>query len=241
MVIGMKKRVLIGCEFSGTVRDAFIAAGFDAMSCDLLPTTSPGPHYQGDIFDVIDDGWDLAIFHPPCTFLSSSGLHWNKNPNSYRFGGHQTEDALIFVRRLLDAKIKRKALENPQGCIGTRIRPATQFVQPYNFGDDASKNTGLWLENLPQLTPTKFFKPRMVCYGCKKTSTYDAAFGKGCPHCGAEAGMLKPRWANQTDSGQNRLGPSEDRWAERSITYPGIAAAMVSKWGRVLREEDIEL
>jgi hypothetical protein len=149
------KRVLIGCEFSGTVRDAFTAAGFDAMSCDLLPTASPGKHYQGDIFDVIGDGWDLAIFHPPCTFLSSSGLHWNKNPSSYRYGGTQTEEALAFVQRLMDAGIRRWALENPTGCIGTRIRPADQFVQPYDYGDDASKKTGLWLHNLPLLKPLR--------------------------------------------------------------------------------------
>lgn len=213
------KRVLVGCEFSGVVRDAFTARGHYAMSCDLLPSEKPGHHYQGDIFDVINDGWDLAIFHPPCTYLSSSGLHWNKNPKSIRFGGAQTEESLIFVQRLLDAKIKRKALENPQGCIGTRIRPATQYVQPYDFGSDASKKTGLWLENLPPLVPTKRVKGRMVMWN----------------------GKLVERWANQTDSGQNNLGPSVNRWAERSETYPGIAAAMADLWGRVLDEEDEEL
>lgn len=217
----MVKRVLIGCEFSGTVRDAFIGAGFDAISCDLLPTTAPGPHYQGDIFDIIDDGWDLAILHPPCTYLSSSGLHWNKNPKSVRFGGAQTEEALVFVQRLMSSKLRRYALENPQGCIGTRIRPASQYVQPYDYGDDASKKTGLWLHNLPTLKPLKGqrVQGRMVMHN----------------------GKLVERWANQTDSGQNKLGPSEDRWAERSVTYPGIAGAMVRIWGRVLREEDIEL
>lgn len=205
-------RVLVGCEFSGTVRDAFIRAGHDAMSCDLLPTVKPGPHYQGDIFDVIDDGWDLAIFHPPCTYLSSSGLHWNRNPKSIRYGGVQTEDALIFVRRLLDAPIRMIALENPTGCIGTRIRPASQFIQPYDFGDDASKKTGLWLKNLPLLTPTKRIPGRLV------------EWPRG-------SGKLVERWSNQTDSGQNKLGPSEDRWAERSVTYPGIAEAMARSWG----------
>lgn len=204
-------RVLVGCEFSGTVRDAFIRGGHDAMSCDLLPTEKAGPHYQGDIFDVIGWGWDLAIFHPPCTYLSSSGLHWNQNPKSVRYGGLQTEEALLFVQRLLDAKVPRIALENPIGCIGTRIRKASQIIQPYQFGDDASKGTCLWLKGLPLLVaePALRIPGRVVEY----------------------KGKLVERWANQTDSGQNKLGPSADRWAERSITYPGIALAMVSQWG----------
>lgn len=141
------------------------------------------------------------IAHPPCTYLCSSGLHWNK-----RVPGRaaKTEEALSFVRRLLDAPIPRIALENPQGCISTRIRPADQYIQPYDFGEDASKKTGLWLKNLPRLVPTKRVPGRVVN--------------------GIE------RWSNQTDSGQNRLGPSDDRWAERSKTYPGIAAAMASQW-----------
>lgn len=196
-------RVLIACEFSGTVRDAFIRAGHDAWSCDLLPTDAPGPHIVGDAIDVAFNRgpWTLMVAHPPCTFLSSSGLHWNN-----RGRGHErTESALAFVRSLMQAPIERIAIENPQGCISTRIRPADQYIQPYQFGADASKKTGLWLKNLPPLRPTQFVEPRMV----------DG----------------KPRWANQTDSGQNRLGPSETRWAERSLTYPGIAEAMAAQWG----------
>lgn len=216
-----RKRVLIGCEFSGTMRDRFTAAGFDAMSCDLLPSETPGAHYQGDIFDVLDDGWDLAIFHPPCTYLSSSGLHWNRNPKSVRFGGKQTLEALDFVRRLMGCKIKRWALENPIGCISTQIQRFTQIVQPYDYGDDASKATCLWLHGLPPLRadPAKRFNGRIVQY----------------------KGKAVERWSNQTDSGQNKLAPSENRWAERSVTYPGIADAAVALWGRVLNEEDIEL
>lgn len=216
-----KKRVLIGCEFSGTLRDRFQAAGFDAMSCDLLPSDTPGSHYRGDIFDVIDDGWDLAIFHPPCTYLSSSGLHWNKNPKSARFGGAQTEEALEFVRRLMACNVRRWALENPIGCISTRIRRFDQIVQPYEYGDDASKATCLWLKNLPTLRAiaARRFPGRKVIYKGKEVE----------------------RWSNQTDSGQNRLAPSADRWAQRSVTYPGIADAIVELWGRVLNEEDIEL
>lgn len=195
-------RVLIACEYSGTVRDAFIAKGHDAMSCDLLPTDAPGQHYQGDVFDVINDGWDLMIAHPPCTYLSSSGLHWNKRtPGRVE----KTEDALAFVQKLLIAHIGRIALENPIGCIGTRIRKATQTIHPYQFGDDASKATQLWLKGLPPLRPTQFVEPRMI----------DG----------------KPRWGNQTDSGQNKLAPSADRWKLRSKTYQGIADAMAEQWG----------
>ena len=195
-------RVLIACEYSGTVRDAFRAAGHDAMSCDLLPTDSPGPHYQGDVFDIIREGWDMMIVHPPCTYLCSSGLHWNKRRPER---AAQTEAALAFVQALLDAPIPRIALENPIGCIGTRIRKADQTIQPWQFGHDASKATCLWLKSLPPLTPTQTIAPRLI--GGRK------------------------RWGNQTDSGQNKLPPSADRWKIRSETYPGIAAAMAAQWG----------
>lgn len=195
-------RVLIACEYSGAVRDAFRARGHDAMSCDLLPTDVDGPHYQGDVFAVIGDGWDLMIAHPPCTYLSSSGLHWNGRVEGR---AEKTEAALAFVRALLNAPVPRIAVENPIGCIGTRIRKADQTIQPHQFGDDASKATCLWLKGLPILTPTDTVPGREV------------------------NGRL--RWANQTDSGQNRLAPSADRWKLRSATYPGIAAAMADQWG----------
>ncbi len=197
-------RVLIACEFSGTVRDAFLRRGHYALSCDLLPceSQSSGDHYQGDVRDILNDGWDLMIAHPPCTYLCSSGLHWNK-----RRPGRQalTDEALDFVRLLLDAPIPRIALENPVGCISTQIRRPDQTIQPYEFGHDASKKTCLWLKNLPPLYPTAFVEPRMV--------------------------NGRPRWGNQTDSGQNKLPPSADRWAIRSETYTGIAEAMANQWG----------
>jgi len=195
-------RVLVACEYSGTVRDAFRAAGHYAMSCDLLPTDVDGPHYQGDVRDIINDGWDIMIAHPPCTYLCSSGLHWNKRVEGR---AAKTEEALEFVQFLLDAPIPRIALENPIGCIGTRIRKADQTIQPWQFGHDASKSTCLWLKGLPVLIPTEIIDPRIV----------DG----------------KKRWANQTDSGQNRLPPSEDRWKIRSETYAGIAKAMANQWG----------
>lgn len=214
-------RVLVACEYSGRVRDAFIARGHDAMSCDLLPTDVPGPHYQGDVFDIINDGWDLMVAHPPCTYLCSSGLHWNtRNPERAKM----TEEALDFVR---DAPVPRIALENPIGCIGTRIRKADQIIQPWQFGHDASKATCLWLNSLLPLRPTKIVEPRWVCCG----STLPDAVGKyGCPNCLGEK-KPRPRWGNQTDSGQNRLAPSADRWKIRSETYQGIADAMAEQWG----------
>lgn len=204
-------KVLIGMETSGRTRDAFLRRGHDAMSCDLLPTDVPGPHYQGNVRDLLKQHWDLAIFHPTCTFLCSSGLHWNSNPKSQRFGGRQTQEALEFVRFLLDVDIERIALENPQGRIGTQIRPADQYIQPYEFGNDASKKTGLWLKNLPALVadPRARMPGRIVTWNGKQVE----------------------RWANQTDSGQNKLAPSADRWKLRSETYLGIADAFAVQWG----------
>lgn len=195
-------RVLVGCEYSGIVRDAFRARGHDAWSCDLLPSEAdPRWHIQGDVLKALDDGWELAIFHPPCTYLSSSGMHWTtrglRDPKL-------TEDALVFVSMLLEAPIPRIALENPVGCISTRIRKPDQIIQPWWFGDDASKKTCLWLKNLPLLQETNRLP-----------------------------GDDKTRRANQTPSGQNKLGPSPTRWKVRSATYPGIANAMADQWGQL--------
>ena len=191
-------KILIGCEYSGAVRDAFISLGHDAMSCDFLPTESPGPHYQGNVFDIIGNGWDIGIFHPPCTYMASSGLHWNKKDPTRQ---KKTEESLEFVRMLLGCGIRHIALENPIGCISTRIRKPNQIIQPWQFGHPESKATCLWLENLPPLVPTNVLsKP------------------------------IGGRWENQTPSGQNNLGPSKDRWKIRSRTYKGIADAMARQW-----------
>ena len=251
-------RVLVACEYSGVVRDAFLAIGHEAMSCDLLPTEAPGPHYQGDVRHVLrgwmpvqytadcdpdGDGWyrvwntctdscfcpgptqedemeyreidgvlfarpierpfwDLMIAHPPCTYLSVSGMHWTKRGLR---DPQLTEDALDFVRLLLNAPIESIALENPVSVISSRIRKPDQIINPWQYGHDASKKTCLWLKNLPPLQPTEIIEPRIV--------------------------NGRKRWGNQCDSGQNKLGPSEDRWKIRSATYPGIANAMANQWG----------
>lgn len=201
-------KVLVACEFSGVVRRSFSSRGHFAMSCDLLAAEDGSPqHFQEDILEVIKRSgpWDLMIAHPPCTFLCSSGLHWNGRVDGR---ASETEKALSFVAALMAAPIKKICIENPVGCISTRIKRASQYIQPYDFGHDASKKTGLWLTGLPPLFSTKYIQPRIV--------------------------NGKKRWANQTDSGQNKLAPSDDRWAERSITYQGIADAMATQWGDLL-------
>jgi len=147
-------RVLIACEFSGIVRDAFIRRGHDAMSCDLLPTESPGPHYQGDVLNILNDGWGLMIAHPPCTYLAVSGARW--------FAGRRKEQeaALSFVRLLLDAPIQRIAIENPISVISSKIRKPDQIVQPWMFGHPETKATCLWLKNLSLLKPTNIVDGR---------------------------------------------------------------------------------
>lgn len=143
-------KVLIACEYSGTVRDAFIAMGHKAMSCDLLPTDVSGPHYQGDVFDIINDGWDLMIAHPPCTHLAVSGA---RHFEAKKASGVQDE-ALAFVQALLDAPIDCIALENPISIISSRIRKPDQIIQPWQYGHGETKATCLWLKNLPKLIPT---------------------------------------------------------------------------------------
>lgn len=194
-------KILIACEFSGIVRDCFIAMGHDAVSCDTLPTEALGPHHQGDVLEILDQGWDMMIAHPPCTYLSSSGLHWNKRQPERAL---KTEDALLFVKALWDAPIERVCIENPVGCINTRLpfMPKPQYIQPYDFGEDASKKTGLWTRGLPLLVGEEKIEPRIV---------------KGLP-----------RWDNQSDAGQSRLGGGDGH--KRSVTYFGIAYAMASQW-----------
>ena len=149
-------RVLIACEYSGTVREAFKARGHYAMSCDLLPTEQPGNHYQGDVFDIINDGWDLMIAHPPCTHLAVSGA---RHFAAKKASGVQDE-ALEFVRKLLNADIPKIALENPISIISSRIRKPDQIIQPWQFGHGETKATCLWLKELPQLIPTNIVDGR---------------------------------------------------------------------------------
>lgn len=186
-------KILIACEFSGIVREAFNSIGHEAWSCDLLPTEIPGNHIQGNVLDILNEGWDLMIAHPPCTHLAVSGARWFKDKRQEQI------EALEFVHKLLNASIDKIALENPVSIISTRICKPSQVIQPWMFGEDASKKTCLWLKNLPLLHPTDI--------------------------------LIKDRYANQTPSGQNKLGPSEDRALLRSKTYQKVAEAMANQWG----------
>lgn len=230
-------RVLIACEYSGRVREAFRALGHNAWSCDFLPSEDNSRfHIQQDVRSILTDGWDLMIAHPDCTYLTNAAEWCYKDDPGKKmspgilFGAERRkarEDALEFVNLLLNAPIPRIAIENPVGVISTRIRKPDQIIQPYEYGEDASKSTCLWLKNLSLLRPTKFVEPRWVCCG----SVLPKGVGKyGCPNCCGEK-KPRPRWANQTDSGQNKLGPSEDRWKERARTYQGWALAMAIQWG----------
>ena len=192
--------MLVACEYSARVREAFRALGHDAWSCDLLPSEDDSKyHYTGDVFDIMDNNWDLMIAHPPCTYLAVSGMHWTTR--GFR-DPKLTKDALEFVQMLMDAPIGKICIENPVSVISSRIRKPDQIVQPWHFGEDASKKTCLWLKNLPLLVASNPLP-----------------------------GNDKTRRANQTASGQNKLAPSADRWKERSRTYLGIAKAMSEQWG----------
>lgn len=199
-------RVLIGCEFSGIVRDAFRAQGHDAWSCDLLPTERPGKHFQYDLLTVLDcigDEFDLAIFHPPCTYLAVSGAaHFNKPGRK-----EKQEQALEFVKKLLNAPVPRIALENPVGVISTRIRKPDQYIQPYEFGHEAMKKTGLWLKNLPKLVPTKIVDKGEI--------------------------WVQKNGRTRGSKWHMMLSPSPDRWKIRSRTFQGIAEAMATQWGNL--------
>lgn len=192
-------KVLVGCEFSGIVREAFRKLGHDAWSCDLLPADDKSEyHLQCDVLTILKDGWDLAIFHPPCTHLASSGARWFKDKQK------EQEEALEFVRKLLNAPIEKIALENPVGVISSKIRQPDQIIQPWMFGDEATKTTCLWLKNLPKLTPTNIVS-------------------KGERHI-TKSGRSLPKWYN--------LPPSPDRGKKRSITFQGIANAMSIQWSK---------
>ena len=193
-------RVLVACEYSGRVRDAFAAAGCNAWSCDLLDSETRGNHYRGDVRDMLSQPWDLMIAHPPCTYLTNAGARW--------WPGQQQEqaDALDFVRLLLAAPVERIALENPPGRIGSQIRKADQYIHPWQHGHMETKTTGLWLKNLPPLTPTNNVREAMQ--------------------------LLPPAEKHRV----HWMKPGPDRWKERSRTYTGIARAMAAQWSPILEK-----
>jgi len=218
-------RVLIACEYSGRTREAFRRRGHDAWSCDLLPADDGSMfHYAGDVRLILDCGWDLMIAHPPCTYLTWSA-EWAYKDGPY----HQRvkrgtlvgaarrrarEEAAEFFLDLYYSSIPRVAIENPVGYMSKCFRKPDQYIQPWQFGDDASKKTCLWLRNLPLLKrdPKIFHPGRMVEWP-------------------PGSGKMVRRWSNQTDSGHNKLRDTDDRWKERSVTYRGWAEAFADQWG----------
>lgn len=223
-------RVLVGYSACPLTRGAFEAHGHDVWTCDLLPARDgSAKHMQRDIWEALRQPWDMAVLHPMCTYLTVSAAWAYSDPDYEKYpcvGYHQRikpdtlvgearrmarEEALENFRRLL-ALPYPVAIENPASSfVNKAIRPPDQIIHPYQFGDDASKATGLWLNGLPplKLDPGLYVEPRMV--------------------------NGRPRWGNQTDSGQNRLSPSADRWLLRSQTYPGIARAMGEQWGVLIK------
>ena len=201
-------KVLIACEFSGVVRDAFRKLGHDAVSCDLEPTDAPGPHYSGNVMDILNDGWDLMIAHPPCTYLTVTGNKWFKPEYRDRFPTRQQDrkDAIEFFMALINAPIDRIAVENPIGIMSTTYRKPDQIIQPYQFGHSMSKSTCLWLKNLPLLKPTNIVdKGEFITYKS----------GKRCSKWYADAAKYPPKI----------------RAKIRNTTFQGIADAMAQQWG----------
>lgn len=233
-------RILVACEFSGRVRDAFIARGHDAVSCDLLDTDKPGPHVKGDVLHLLKQQWDLVVAFPPCTYVTASQL-WRclpaHDPDGERW--HLREESLRFILEVLSANTKRLAMENPIGCISTRLYwdevleefairsyqeaeeakgkakaslAPSQIIRPWEYGHPEAKETCLWLKGLPQLEPTHVLNIEEHGYWHE---------GEQCW-----------RWLNQTGKGYNKLGETKDktRWKIRSLTYQGIADAMAERW-----------
>jgi hypothetical protein len=226
-------KVLLACEESGTVRDAFTALGHDATSCDLLPSRTAGQHYQGDVRDMLKGEWDLVIAFPPCTDLAVSGARYFAQK---REDGRQQASIDFFM--LFTSLDCPWAIENPIGIMSSRYRKPDQIIQPWQYGHHESKATCLWLSGLPLLRDTKVVGPD---YACKCGCRFSYELGRyGCPNCHADRGQAKAVYSNQTPSGQNKLGPSPDRAMIRSKTYDGIADAMAAQWSKYLLQRGIE-
>jgi hypothetical protein len=206
-------KILIACEFSGIVRDAFTALGHDVTSCDILPSEKPGKHFQGNVLDIINDGWDLMIAHPPCTYLTVTGNKWFKDQPVRKSGAlvgaarrEAREQAINFFMKLANAPIKHIAIENPIGVMSTVWRKPDQIIHPWQFGHEACKSTCLWLKNLPLLLPTNVVSKGEYVY-------YKS--GKRCS-----------KWYHDA-----ALETQENRVKIRNRTFTGIAEAMANQWG----------
>lgn len=216
-------KVLVACEYSGTVRDEFSKLGFDTTSCDILPTESEGKHYQGDVRDILCNNWDLVIGHPPCTYLAVSGARWMYHPEDknlpvgerrrhpkYPNRLEDQESALGFFKLLYNCPSRHVALENPVSVLSSKFRKPDQVIQPYQFGDPATKTTCLWTRGLPKLTSTNIVSPQTII-----TST----------------GRTYDKWWYDTCKLPTKNG---ERAHARNKTFKGIAEAMATQWGEYL-------
>jgi hypothetical protein len=197
-------KVLIACEFSGTVRDAFTKQGHDAWSCDLEPSETPGNHHQGNVLDILDKGWDLMIAHPPCTHLAVSGArHFAK-----KIADGRQQEGIDFFMKLVDSNIPRYAIENPIGIMSSKYRKPDQIVNPWEYGHRVTKATCLWLKNLPKLTPTNIVDKGEIWT--------------------AKSGKQMSQWYYDTS-----CLPPKEREKARNKTFQGIADAMAEQWGKL--------
>lgn len=204
-------RVLVACEFSGTVRDAFTKLGHDAWSCDIVPSDTPGNHFQCDLFEIIDNNWDLIIAHPPCTYLTVTGNKWFKPEYKERFPNREKDriQAIEFFTKIYNCNIPKICIENPIGIMSTVLKKPDQIVHPWQFGHSASKSTCLWLKGLPELIPTNIVsKGEFITY---------------------KSGKRMSKW--YADAA--KLSPTE-RAKVRNKTFQGIADAMANQWGGLL-------
>lgn len=212
-LVSLPPKVLIACEESAIVREAFAAAGCDAWSCDILPSAIPGKHYQCDVKDVIDEGWDAMIAFPPCTYITNTANRsFRNNPDRW----YKRCYAMKFVHNLLNAPIEYIALENPVGAISTWIRKPDQYIQPYEYGHPMTKKTGLWLKNLPKLKPTDIVEPEYIV---------DKTAGK----------RYSPLHYKSSSTNNPEIAKL------RSRTFEGIAAAMAEQWTPILQERVKEI
>jgi len=213
-------RVLVACEYSGKVRDAFIRGGHDAVSCDLVPTDVPGPHYEGDVMDIITDNWDLLIAFPPCTYLTLTGNKWFKPEFADRFPERhqQRKDAIDFFMQIANMPISRIAIENPIGIMSSHYRKPDQIIQPWQFGFPTTKATCLWLKNLPLLKPTNIVEKGEVVI--------------------SKSGNRMSKWYYETSKLPLKNGA---RAKARSVTFQGVADAMADQWGKENYEIQMEL
>lgn len=202
-------KVLIACERSGIIRNAFLEKGHNAFSCDIEPTQTPGPHIQADILTVLKDNWDLMIAHPPCTYLAVVGMNWN---NRILGRNEKTAQAIEFVKALWAAPILKICIENPISVLSTRWKKPSQIIEPFYFGDPEKKATSLWLKNLPRLNG-------LIMVAKNKKAFFPAPY------------KVYPNGRRQYFEGKTTDGRKEDRAYLKAKTFPGIAAAMANQWG----------